>query len=154
MFWSLANCSWEPGSNLLLLNLLLTTCLGWDCRNTTALRNAVLRQKLGNFLRQLQLSSCPGKKCPCSRIQDNISQHRNYLFHFKELYFAVKKKKIHFLFFSLLFLFFFFFPLFFSVMGQMGFSLGSLFAAPALPECLGCSFSSFSKVPGVFRGLS
>lgn len=154
MFWSLANCSWESGSNLLLLNLLLTTCLGWNCRNTTALRNAVSRQKLYHFLRQLQLSSCPGKSGLALGFRTTFLS-LELLTSFQRVVFCIKKKKnLLFLFFPAFYLFIFSFCYFFSVMGQMGFSLGSLFAAPALPECLGCSFSSFSKVSGVVRGLS
>lgn len=139
MFWSLANCSWESGSNLLLLNLLLTTCLGWNCRNTTALRNAVSRQKLYHFLRQLQLSSCPGKSGLALGFRTTFLS-LELLTSFQRVVFCIKKKKKStFSFFPCFLFIYFFFLLFFFCDGTDG-------VFPGQPVCC----PSFTRMPRVF----
>lgn len=115
----------------------------------TALRNAVWKLKFGNSPGQLQLSSCPGKKSCLSPGSKAFLSLGSIYYISKSCILQLKP----FSFFPSFYFHFFFSLFFFSLMDQMGFSLGSLFAALALPVCLGCSFSSFSKASGVVGGL-
>lgn len=129
MFGSCVDCLWELGSNFLLL---LTRYLEQKCRSTTEM------QFWAKSLPVISLGVC--SSAALLGRNSLVQEPRAAFLSLGDIYLILKismLQKETLLFFLRFYLLF---PLFFSFMGQMGFSLDSLFTALAAAECPEHSF--------------